>query len=248
MTTGINIATGTETYVGVKRIFTNKLDDKRFSDCLTELKSENVYSKQLFGYFKDLNVNYYDQNFCYTLCYQDKLINECRCCDIITPSIRNSNFCESESETECMDDFDKFFSTADLKQVCESACPQKCNSIEYELSVSTATFPTLSYLKNLQAVSDILPKNLSDSELKDFGREGMLKLIVNYDDLYYTSIDESQKKTFEGLIGELGGSLGLLIGLSVLSLIEIIDLFIKLINAYIEYKKSEVIPIAGLYF
>ncbi len=38
---GINIPTGSETYVGVKRVFNKKVVDKRYSDCLTELKSEN---------------------------------------------------------------------------------------------------------------------------------------------------------------------------------------------------------------
>jgi hypothetical protein len=68
---GINIPTGSETYVGVKRVFNNKVVDKRYSDCLTELKSENNYAKTLFGFFNELGVTYYDQNFCYKLCYQD---------------------------------------------------------------------------------------------------------------------------------------------------------------------------------
>jgi hypothetical protein len=252
MKTGINIQTGSETYVGVKRVFRNKLDDKRFSDCLTELKSENVYAKKLFGYFKDLNVTYYDQDFCYTLCYQDKLINTCNCCDILTPSFRGATYCANDVEMDCMGKFDTMFTRADLKKVCESACPQQCNSIEYETHVSTATFPTLRYLEKLQPISFLsrdengnenerffFPQNVSNSELMDFARTSFLKLIVNYDDFYYTSIDESEKKDIAGLFGELGGNLGLFIGLSILSFFELIELLVSLMFVFIEHKRRD---------
>ncbi len=224
---GIYIPTGFETYIGVNRVITNKLD-KPYSDCLEALTSDNTYAKKLFEYFSNLNVTYYDQEFCFTICYQDKLINECGCCDIITPIIKNSKYCASDTEMKCMKNFDANFSKSDMNIVCESACAEQCDSVEYKLDVSQATFPTLTYLKVLQTDYNngfIFPgTNVSDAELEKFGRESFLKVVVNYDNLYYTSIEESPSTTLEGLVSDVGGNLGLFIGLSILSLIEIIEL------------------------
>jgi hypothetical protein len=252
---GINIPTGFETYISVNRDFTTKLD-KPYSDCLKELKSDNTYAKKLFGYFNDLGVTYYDQNFCYTLCYQDKLINKCNCCDISTPSILNATYCANDDELECLEKFDTVFTVADLKNVCDSACPQQCNSVEYNLGVSMATYPSLSYLKSIQGTylanedgtpsSFFFPQDVDDANLLEFARIGFLKLILNYENLYYTSVDDSPKITSESLFGNLGGQLGLFIGLSILSFIEILELLIEFILIYIAHrKKQNVAPVTN---
>ncbi len=248
---GINIPTGFETYVSVNRNFYNKLD-KPYSNCLKDLTPVNGYGKILFGYFKDLNVSYYDQDFCYTLCYQDKLIDECECCDIITPEIRGCTFCASDLKFECMNVFETKFAKADIKAVCESACPQQCYKAKYNLYISTATFPTLSYLKKkipyfvqgkysngTEYESYFFPQDRSDSEIMDFAREGFLKFIVNYENLYYTTVDESPKVTTQGLFADIGGNLGLFIGLSLLSFIELLELVVQLIIIFIEHRKKD---------
>jgi hypothetical protein len=143
-----------------------------------------------------------------------------------------------------MKEMNSYFAEADLKKNCDYACPQKCNTIDYELEVSSATYPNFLYLKKLQSDKQfgrLILKNVSDNELKDFGREGMLKLIVNYENLYYTSIDESPKITFETLFGTLGGHLGFFIGLSILSFIEIVELLIELMLILIEHRKKAVV-------
>ncbi len=238
---GIYIPAGYETYVGVNRVITNKMG-KPYSECLEGLTSDNTYAKKLFGYFNDLNVTYYDQQFCFTLCYQDKLINECGCCDINTPIIKNSKYCASDTEMKCMKNFDANFSKSDMNVICESACAEQCDSVEYKLDVSQATFPTLTYLKVLQTDynnGDIFPQNVPDSELKEFGRENFLKIIVNYDNLYYTLIEESPSMTSEGLFANVGGNLGLFIGLSILSLIEIFELFVTFVVVTIHHIRSD---------
>jgi hypothetical protein len=46
--------------------------------------------------------------------------------------------------------------------------------------------------------------NGSDTELIEFGRTGFLKVIVNYDNLYYTLIQEIPTTTQSTLFGYLG--------------------------------------------
>lgn len=209
---GITIKPGAKTYVGVNREFINKLN-KPYSDCLTDLTppTGNSYSSILFDYFKQLNITYYDQNFCYDLCYQDKLIKKCGCADIIVPTLNNADYCATSSTISCLKTFSSYFYNADIKSICESACPQQCKSIEYSLTVSSSGFPALNYLKLLQSSSTyqlMFPQNASDSELLEFARQGFLKLIINYENPYFTSIDESPTMDGTALFGFLGGQLG----------------------------------------
>jgi hypothetical protein len=209
---GVTIQPGLKTYVGINRQFTNKLD-KPYSDCLKHLTvlKDNHYSSQLVSYFKQLNVTYYDQSFCYKLCYQDKLINNCGCADIKTVTLNGTLFCASDQELDCLNSFDEMFSLSDIKIFCEGACPQQCNSIEYDLKLITSGFPALNYLKLLQSSSayfSMFPQSVTDAELMDFSRGGFLKVIVNYDNPYYTTIDENPAMDSTSLFGFLGGQLG----------------------------------------
>ena len=178
-----------------------------YSNCLTDLIPSNGYAKLLYDYFREVNVTYYNQNFCYTLCYQDKLINKCSCGDIIAPSLRNSSFCANESEMNCLNQFNAYFTISDINSICENACPEQCSMINYDFQISTSSFPTFNYLKLLQSSSSyhkFFPQNVSDLELASFGRQGFLKVIVNYDNLYYTSINESPQMDSNSLFGFLG--------------------------------------------
>lgn len=223
----ISIQPGIETYVSVNREFKNKLPSP-YSDCLSDIsKPPNDYAQTLFTYFKDLNVTYYDQDFCFTICFQDKLIDKCNCSDIITPAIRNDQYCETDNELLCLNSFNNIFSKSDLNSLCENACKHQCQSVEYKLSLSTSAFPTLSYAQDIKKTfSRFFPYINTDSELMEFLKKGFLRFNVNYDNLRYTSVDEVPAVTFNGLLGNLGGQLGLFIGISILSFVEVIELLI----------------------
>jgi hypothetical protein len=239
---GIGIQTGIRTYVGISREFTSKLNGS-YSDCLDGLYSEKWYAQKLFTYFNDLGVTSYDQNFCYTMCFQDKLIDKCDCQDIRTPLIRNSTYCFNSIQIECLNEFDRFYAVTDLNELCENACPQKCTAMSYNLeTASKFNFPTLSYLHFLQAseesISSKFPVETSDTFSKEFARNGFLKVVVNYDNLYYTSFRESPSVTANDMFGLIGGQLGLFLGISILSFIEIVEIILDSIFIYWRNKKQ----------
>jgi hypothetical protein len=64
--------------------------------------------------------------------------------------------------------------------------------------------------------------------LIEFCNKGFLKVIISYDNLYYTSVDEVPAMNLNDLLGNLGGQLGLFIGISFLSLVELIELIVTL--------------------
>ena len=208
---GIEITPGFETYVGVKREFTNKLS-KPYSNCLNDLYNPpNSYAIILFNYFEQLNVSYYDQKLCFTMCYQDKMIDQCNCSDVITPKLRNMNYCVNSSEILCLNRFKNTYTTSDIDSLCENACPEKCNHLDYDLVSTSSAFPSYNYLKILQSsikYGSLFPQGVSDNDLVEFARNGFLRLIVNYDKIYYTSLIEHASMDSNSLFGFLGGQLG----------------------------------------
>lgn len=237
---GMRISPAFESYIGIKRTFTNRLDQP-YSNCLKSLKPFSNYSSVLFKYFDDLNIATYTQELCLRLCYQDKLIDLCGCCDLNTPSIRNVSYCASDQQLFCQNGFKYKFETSDVGQLCSYSCPTECNSISYDSSVDTAYFPTLTYLRSLSVLSNLpslFPKD--QSLLADFARQGYLKVIINYDDISYTSLDDNPQYTIQDLLGNIGGQLGLFIGISFLSFIEFLQLFVEIVLiTYSNYIKPD---------
>ena len=205
---GISIQSGYETYVGVNRVFTTKRGPP-YSSCISDFESTDAYVNKLFDYFEELNVTYYDQEFCFKLCYQDQLLSKCNCLDIKTPLLNNSSYCVNDSEIECLKSFDAYFTTADIPTLCK--CPQQCEIIEYNFQSSFSKYPTSSYLQLMASNYDFdhfFPYGANLTELIAFANIGILKLIVNYDNLYYTSFEDNPAISADAVWAQIGGELG----------------------------------------
>ncbi len=235
---GITIKTGAETYVAVTRTLSSKLAAP-YSDCITDLTPFSDYSKTLFGYFADLNVTTYDQDLCVSLCYQDKLIDNCSCSSLKIQTIRDENYCLYDSEVTCKHNFDNYFSQADPTVVCGNVCRDECSKVTYDLSTYQASYPNDAYLSDViyllasrkPSLSRTISNYLSVHNLSGAYRladQSVLKVTVNYAQNTYATITESPAITSEGLLGNIGGQLALFLGISLLSLVEIVDLLLEL--------------------
>lgn len=208
MQNGINIAPGRDTFVGINRKFTHHLESP-YSDCQKDLITENVYLNKLFGYFISLGVNYYTQDFCFAICYQDQLLTACGCIDISTPRINSSRFCSTDKESKCLSSFKYIFQMSNIVATC--FCPQQCEKMEYEISTSYAGFPShnyLNYMATNSKTAKFFPKNVSFSDLTEFASFGFLRITIFYDNLFYTEYQDQVAKTVSTLTGEIGGQLG----------------------------------------
>jgi hypothetical protein len=143
-------------------------------------------------------------------------------------------------------DYLSFFSKSDLNRLCENACPRRCQSIEYKLGLSTSSFPTLSYAKTIQASHlnlNKFPSYINDTELIEFCNKGFLKVIVSYDNLYYTSVDEVPAITLNDLLSNFGGQLELFIGIGSLSFVELKELIVTVTMIVYYQRKGKIIKI-----
>ena len=145
--------------------------------------SNNPLSLNLTIILEKLNYGFYDPQLCFTICIQFKLFNKIGCIDITTENIFDAPFCRNTTEMELLASFTEHQKVSSITD-CEAACPSKCNFIECDLSLSMVPFPTQSYLKIfnnsgfLRRFSEKQEKPLSESELINYGRIGLLKFVV----------------------------------------------------------------------
>ena len=107
---------------------------------------------------------------------------------------------------------------------CKKDCPLECESVKYDLQVTSLIFPS-EQMYNSMNRSEYLLKE-SEREIT-FGMSSDVYLYLNvfYPYLEYTLLIESPKTLPVDLFASIGGSLGLFIGLSIFSFFEILEVF-----------------------
>jgi hypothetical protein len=206
---GIYVAPGMETYIAVSRTFIKK-QPAPYSNCLSDMTPFSGYSTTIFNYFTQFTVEKYDQELCINFCYQDKLIRQCGCASLIISTLNDTRYCENSTEISCETAFDTLYASSNPDEFCEDVCRPECESQKFDYSISLSKFPTEDYT-SLH----------SDQRLK-------LRFIVDYKDTKYTEVIETPAVTFEKLLGDVGGQIDLFIGISFLSLLEVVELLVEL--------------------
>jgi len=110
---------------------------------------------------------------------------------------------------------DSKFESIGANKICEKQCPMECDSISYSLTIQG------NYLF----------------------LDGLSHVYIYFPDFYYTSITEQPKTTFDQLISNIGGLLGLFIGGSLMSFFEIFELLISILVIMFKSSKKKVKPL-----
>ena len=88
-------------------------------------------------------------------------------------------------------------------------CPLECDTFEYNYLINSRNSQTMESSNSTQ-------------------------ISVYYDDLKYTFLSENPKVEFVGLVSNIGGSLGLFLGISFFSFVELFEVLAEFIFIYFE--------------
>ena len=236
---GVFVSTGSETNIGIERKFYYK-EAYPYSNCIvdpTSIKSSKSDLYQLI--LTRLGQPLYRQRYCYKMCYQIAVVNNCSCYDPEFPNtnstdMNNITFCHDPEKLNCMTNVEAYFSDNGLTTDCSNSCPMECLSAEYKTSMHTASYPTEWYLDLLLKQTNLVNKfsNFSQNSpnLNSLIKNSVVKISIFYNDISYDALVESPVLTFDVLLGNVGGSLGLFIGISFLSLVEIFELIFEILR------------------
>ncbi|KAK3790662.1 hypothetical protein RRG08_048786 [Elysia crispata] len=214
---GLAVSAGTETFIGLRRLEVSRLGSP-YDKCTPTEEFQEKYGIK------------YTRKACQRVCRQQRMRQKCGCYDIMQQEVervlkrpRNLQPCQSKKEIQCALKIATNFQKDN--DICD--CHRPCKETTFEKTVSFRSWPnpalaglmSSAACKQNTPVCSTLPGK-SGYEL----REEFVKLVIYYEDLNYEELTESPDYELDQFLSDVGGTIGLWIGLSLLSLFEIIHL------------------------
>ncbi|CAF0998797.1 unnamed protein product [Brachionus calyciflorus] len=171
---------------------------KPYSKCDPDTDDPNKYNSDLFKFLHNSKFKY-SQKLCLDLCFHEFLLKNCSCYFFYLTQFANGNPCLTESGYECNIKFWQIFTERDyLNKFCLPRCPLECESMSF---ISLTSIELAGYTSPV--------------------------IRVYFEDFGVTEIEENEAMDSVTLISNIGGILGLFLGVSFLSFFEIFALILK---------------------
>jgi len=168
---------------------------------------------------------------------QQLVIDKCKCYFSAFVSLIDSDICTSLNQTTCsiLTYLTTYGKNDYPKNVCLPKCPLECNSTQ--ISYKTTTYELLgdSFVDLIQKNKNLSAYFHNEAITTETVRKSVVRVYVYYDSLSYTQSDEAPQIDFISLIANIGGNLGLFLGVSLFSVWEIV---ITSLEIYF-YKKQQ---------
>jgi hypothetical protein len=224
----ILVSPGALTYIDVQRTIVNQMDQP-YSEC--SMSSDSILYKRILS----LNVSYIRAD-CISLCRQVLIERECKCYDLKFPRIDSNKFCNSSWEYDCIRNQSKLYDGSGISSECNEMCPFECKKVIFSTIHSQinefSTEKAQEYFEHKLLNPKYKELNLSITDVK----QSIINLNVFYDRLSFAEITEKPSFHFVDLISNVGGTFGLFIGISLLSLLEVVEIIYEML--FISFKKS----------
>ncbi|CAF0813363.1 unnamed protein product [Brachionus calyciflorus] len=229
---GFGIPIGYLSEIVINQFFNEKLP-KPHGNCV---QNESLFDSFLFKITVETTKKY-EQKQCLSFCYQKYVIEQCKCYDPTKRTYGNYTVC---NDLNCLENAYKEFYDTGTSSECFDYCPPECTSVHYNLQISQSNFPSAAYADLLMIYDQNMNfyRNFVNYENV---KKSTLALNIYFEDIGYTVIRETPAKTFEQYFGEIGGFMGLCIGTSILSFVEIIELTIQVILEYFKPRNKIII-------
>ncbi|KAK7491315.1 hypothetical protein BaRGS_00017416, partial [Batillaria attramentaria] len=233
---GILVSPGTVTDVAVTQEVVLRAPPPH-GNCSTYIGHENLLRNM---YAEEFNVGYTAQA-CHRTCYQKLTIRKCNCCDSDYPCPAymfgdvNLTFCEFHPDNEsnpyelmeklnkagCMDEVREAIKAGHVE--CEGLCKESCTETVFWEETSAGMWPSEAYVHTLIETHP----NLSYKDI-DTIRKNIVKVRVYFKQLNYQKVETVPAYNWYRLLSDIGGQLGLWVGFSVLTMVEILQLLLDL--------------------
>ena len=232
----IKLATGFETDIWISQQQISKLS-RPYSNCIENIFALNSFDSYLLRQCITI-FGRYQQKTCLLLCYHEYVKQKCGCYSSDAFNITINQAC-NYTLSSCVFEANAEFHQKSQYVKCFDLCPIECKSVNYNFKTFKSDFPAPFYGKILiehQKIWPNLARNVTT--FKDI-KDTVLAVNVFYNDISLNLIKEYPAKTFEQLVAEIGGFLGLCLGISLLSIVEIVELVLKIFFLKSNFKISQ---------
>lgn len=212
--TGVFAQPGSYASIVVKKAVSKSLPSP-YGSCVEIDSIDTILSREM----KILGLNYNHRN-CMNLCEQKQNIDKLGCYSLRLPKILNAKPCLNRTQYYMLRNMEY------NNGICEDLCPFECEKTNLNLEVSYAGFPTHKYYyDSINNNQKYMNGSFGNTTFEVF-KSSIVSVSVYFDELTKTTIEESPSLSIVDLVADIGGTLGLFIGISVLTFTEIMILFI----------------------
>ncbi|XP_056614172.1 acid-sensing ion channel 1B isoform X3 [Triplophysa dalaica] len=199
---GFGVAPGFQTFVSCQEQRLTFLPPP-WGDCKSSAMDSDFYSS-------------YSITACRIDCETRYLVENCNCRMVHMPG--DAPYCTPEQYKECADPALDFLVERD-NTYC--VCETPCNSTRYSKELSFVKIPS-------KASAKYLAKKYNKTE--QYIADNILVLDIFFEALNYETIEQKAAYELAGLLGDIGGQMGLFIGASILTVLELFDYLYEVIK------------------
>ena len=161
---------------------------------------------------------------------QKKIIDICNCSDPQSLSLFNSATCETVEEQTCMtNQYDILLNSNFISHNCSPLCPLECNCTKFKTSIYSIELTGDLYADFINSNGNLLSDFRNKPINSESAKNNFVYIDIFYNSLSYTETTESPLMDIVTLLANIGGTLGLFLGLSLIQIFELFDIFIEII-------------------
>ncbi|XP_078617329.1 epithelial sodium channel subunit alpha-like [Branchiostoma floridae x Branchiostoma japonicum] len=228
---GFDVGPGYSTSVGLRVTTIQRLGGK-YGECTDGRDRDNLYPSR------------YSTKTCWYTCLQRLLVEKCGCGSRFIPLPKNTTACPVPIKS-CEATWTRVVRGGGI---CD--CPPSCVDNTHSGTFGFSEWPADSYEDSLRQKLSKLKIGKEAAEKLMQGsldqRRNLLKLSVYFEQLNLQTITESPAYGVENLLGDLGGQLGLWLGVSVMTVLEVVELIVDIIQILLgKARRSKKTDISG---
>ncbi|GAB6033352.1 acid-sensing (proton-gated) ion channel [Chamberlinius hualienensis] len=193
----------------ISQVVNNRLPSPYSSHCIGD---RDIEAQKTLLHYKDNRPYIYTTNACYETCFQTLSMRFCNC------TMTNGPFPDNNRLSLCPHSGCDYI--YDAKQVSQCKCRQPCREVSYN---------SKAYTDDRWTEQNIWVDVVNRSAKRSYGdimHTCGVNIIFDSNEVVY--ITEVPKILWADFLGSIGGNVGLWVGLSVLSILELIELMFQL--------------------
>ncbi|XP_071950916.1 acid-sensing ion channel 1-like [Antedon mediterranea] len=205
---GFAVSPGFHTEIALKGLQAKSLPDPYSSKCTAKaLQRKSTYTKAL----------------CIYECRYDYVIEKCGC--QLQNFMGDVPLCTAQQSIDCGNVAYDLFVT-DKKASCD--CPLACDQLTYEPRTSSTLWPDPAMIQSFEN---------NYGYTKEYVRENILQVGISFEDLDMTVVELVPSYSVTQLLSELGGNMGLICGMSLITVVELLDfVFVTILQLLMKEK------------
>eukprot|EP00058_Branchiostoma_floridae_P016534 XP_002602022.1 hypothetical protein BRAFLDRAFT_82611 [Branchiostoma floridae] len=214
---GISLPPGYTVSIGLSQTLLERKGGK-YGPC-TDGKGKGFYRLKNGTHVRLFPDTYsYSVKLCEKTCLQQQIVERCGCAD---PYIRiPDNEVPCHPRDQCRTDFKKLYLNGSLQ--CD--CPEACRETVFSSTVGFGEWPAPRYAETF--IDDMTTRH--GTGFGNLGtaaeiREGFIQVTVYFENMKIEHIYETPSYEVENLLGDIGGQLGLWMGISIMTVIELAE-------------------------